>query len=146
MLDYEEWEKKSNQQREENKKLLNGFSNWLFTKGLSGKTIKNHVTNIEFYINEYLLYRDIKTPAIGIIYIDEFLGYWFIRKAMWASKTSINDFCAGFKKFYKYMLEQELLDEDYYYEMIEDIKENKGEWQAALQRFDDLSIDDPYLI
>jgi site-specific recombinase XerD len=136
-LDYYEWEKQVKQQREENRKLLQNFSDWLSAKGLSEKTINKHVTNIDFYINEFLLYEDVKTPAEGIIEIDKFLGYWFIRKAMWATRTSINDYCAGFKKFYKFMLEKEIVTKDDYQEMLEEIKENREEWLATLQRFDD---------
>lgn len=136
-MDYYEWEKQVKQQREENRKLLQNFSDWLSAKGLSEKTINKHVTNIDFYINEFLLYEDVKTPAEGIIEIDKFLGYWFIRKAMWATRTSINDYCAGFKKFYKFMLEKEIVTKDDYQEMLEEIKENREEWLATLQRFDD---------
>ena len=61
---------------------------------------------------------------------------------MWATKTSINDYCAGLKKFYKFMIEQGLNDEDEYEEMYNIIKEDKGEWLATLQLYDDPDITD----
>jgi len=89
MSDYEEFERQCEEQREENRKLLKEFAEWLSAKGLSEGTIYKHVTNIDFYINECLLYDDVDTPADGIGAIGYFLGYWFIRKAMWASRRTI---------------------------------------------------------
>jgi hypothetical protein len=66
------------------------------------------VDNVGFYINEFLLQDDddLISPEDGLSHIGWFLGDWFIRKAMWASKTSIKGNAASFKKFYAFLLEQ----------------------------------------
>ena len=50
---------------------------------------------------------------------------------MWASPVHVNDYCAWFKKFYKFLLEKGLIEKEEYREMLEDIKENKEEWLQA---------------
>ncbi len=69
--------------------MLRDFELWLKSSALSKKVIDNHVSNVDFYINEYLLYEDVIEAKDGVDAIDMFLGYWFIKKAMWASKSSI---------------------------------------------------------
>jgi hypothetical protein len=44
--------------RKANESLLADFETLLKSSGLSDKTISNHLSNIDFYINEYLLYED----------------------------------------------------------------------------------------
>ena len=57
-----------------------------------------------FYINECLCYDDPpQTAAEGVSGIKYFLGYWFIRKAMWAGPTSIRENAASLKKFCGYL-------------------------------------------
>jgi len=143
MADYEKYKKECKKIKKEKEKLLEDFLNWLAEKGLSSKTIKKHVGNMDFYINEYLLYYEPKTAAEGAYHIDDFLGCWFIKKAMWASKTSINDYTAGFKKFYKFMLEKGLIAKEDYEDVCLTIKEKKADWLETLERFDDPDITDP---
>ena len=60
--DYEKYELECNRIRKENIKLLKNFAQWLKNANLKDKTIKQHVENIDFYINEYLLYEDAVEP------------------------------------------------------------------------------------
>jgi hypothetical protein len=88
-----------------NKKLLSEFKIWLQSSNLSEKTINNHISNISFYINEYLLYYEEPIKAQdGIGDVSMFLGDWFIRKAMWASKAHIKSNAASIIKFYTFLL------------------------------------------
>jgi len=89
MKSYEQYEKECKRIREENKNLLNDFEKWLSDKKISKKTLNKHISNVDFYINEFLLYEDTIEAVDGANNIGMFLGYWFIRKAMWASKTAI---------------------------------------------------------
>ena len=87
MGDYEKYEADCRKIRKSNEKLLLEFEKWLKLLGLSEKTITNHRSNIDFYINEYLLYEDATEAKDGIHSVSMFLGYWFIKKAMWTSVT-----------------------------------------------------------
>ena len=106
MDDYAKYEIECQRIRSSNEDLLDEFKKWLQDSGLVSKTIKKHIENIDFYINEYLLYEDATNPEDGIDEIGMFLGYWFIKKAMWASAASITSNAASLKKFYTYLHEQ----------------------------------------
>jgi hypothetical protein len=136
-LDSEGYFERKEKQQQRNEKLLDEFKKWLKAKGLTDKTVEKHFENIDFYINEYLTYYGVQGPEEDIYEINAFLGDWFIRKAMWASKTAIKDYCAGFKKFYKFMEENGRITEEDYKGICDMIKENKSDWLAGLESYDD---------
>lgn len=142
VIDYEQYEIECNKIRESNEKLLEDFGNWLRKSNLADKTIDKHVENIDFYINEYLLYEDAVEPQNGVFSVSMFLGYWFIKKAMWASQASIKSNAASLKKFYTYLCERGLVDKEDLDSLKETIKEEMPEWLATLDRYDDPSITD----
>ena len=140
---YEQWERACKEIRSENAALLEQFSTWLSSSGLSTKTVDRHVANVDFFVNEYLLYDDAVRPKDGWHMIDSFLGYWFIRKAMWASPASIRSNAASLKKFYRFLHENGIVDKVTLEAVRETTKTGLPEWLATLARYDDPDIDDP---
>jgi site-specific recombinase XerD len=140
--DYEQYEIECERIRESNGKLLADFEDWLREANLADQTISKHVENIDFYINEYLLYEDAVEPQDGVSDVSMFLGYWFIRKAMWASASSIKSNAASLKKFYTFLHDRGAVSQDDLDSLKETIKEEMPEWLATLARYDDPSITD----
>lgn len=54
-MNYEEYEMQCNQQKEKNRSYLAIFEKDLMEAGLTRKTITKHLSNVDFYINDYLL-------------------------------------------------------------------------------------------
>lgn len=73
--DYEKYERACKRIREENDKLLDEFETYLIKNGLKEKTVNGHVSNVDFYINEFLLYDDAVKAKDGIFSIGMFLGF-----------------------------------------------------------------------
>jgi hypothetical protein len=142
MDDYAQYEKDCERIRAENKQLLGEFENWLQDANLSEKTIDRHISNVDFYINEFLLYEDATAAKDGALDIGFFLGYWFIKKAMWASTASIKSNAASLKKFYAFLHQSGIVKKKDLDFLKETIKEEMPEWIATLQRYDDPSITD----
>ncbi len=141
--EYEEYESACAKIRDDNARLLTEFERWLSDKGLSAKTIRKHRDNADLYINEFILY-DGATPAKdGAGSISMFLGYWFIRKAMWAGPSAIRENAASLKKFYTFMQEAGQIPADDLQELKETIKEEMPDWLGTMDRYDDPDIDDP---
>jgi hypothetical protein len=90
----------------------------------------------------YLLYEDPVEPQDGVDSVSMFLGYWFIRKAMWASESSIRSNAASLKKFYAFLHERGLVTKDDLDSLKETIKEEMPDWLATVARYDDPSITD----
>ncbi len=143
-IDYQNYEQEAQKIRNSNKTLLTDFESWLIESKLSSKTVKKHCSNIDFYINEYLLYTDAIPPEEGMNggYVSMFLGYWFIRKALWASNTSIKDYATSLKKFGKFLLEKNKITDEDYTSIVTTIRDEMSDWQATLKRYDDPSIVD----
>jgi site-specific recombinase XerD len=130
--------------REQNEELLDEFEKWLAEQGLSENTINKHASNIDFYINEYLLYYDTIRPEAGGFEIDEFLGNWFIRKAMWSDVSQIKAYATAFKKFYTFLYEKGAISADEHEEIIMGIKEGLPDWIDTMERYmsPDFSFED----
>ena len=142
MDSYEQYEKECKRIRKDNEEILADFEKWLSDKKLSKNTIKNHYSNVDFYINDFLLYEDAIEAAGGTRKIGMFLGYWFIRKAMWANKAAIKENAASLKKFYQFMLEGGKITKESFEDLKETIKEEMPEWLATMERYDDPDIED----
>jgi hypothetical protein len=97
-------------------------------EGLKYNTINKHYSNVQFFVEEFLDYYYEADAIEGIDYVDEFLGDWFIRKAMWSTEATIKSNITSFKKFYKYMMVEGHLHKDDYNEFLKLIKEDKSEW------------------
>lgn len=68
----DDYEKIIEERQEINSIYLDKFEEWLVNKGLSDKTIRNHVSNAEFYINNFLTYYGDCPMEKGIFSIDSF--------------------------------------------------------------------------
>jgi site-specific recombinase XerD len=141
MDEYEIYEEECQKVKNENEKTLEGFKNYLKAKKLSNKTIEKHFDNISFYINEYLLYEDALQPHEGIDNVGDFLGYWFIKKTMWSSVSSIKENIASLKHFYTYLNTIGKIDSKQLLALKEEIKENKEIWFETSKRYDDPDTD-----
>lgn len=133
-----DYDKQMEKVRETNEKYLKIFTTWLESKNLSKKTIKNHYYNVEFYINDFLNYYDFKPMEQGCFDIDDFLGNWFIRKAMWSTPASVKSTAASIKKFYLCMSENGFVSKEDYGELCYTIKCNMEYWQ------ENAKDDEPY--
>lgn len=142
MDDYDKYEEDCRKIRKANNGILDEFEAWVKSLGLSEGTASKHVSNIDFYINEYLLYEEATEAKDGVDKVGMFLGYWFIRKAMWANQSSIRSNAASLKKFYTFLQEKGLIEKEDLIDLKQTIKEDMPEWLATLDRYDDLSIED----
>ena len=141
-MDWEEYEEKCDEIRKENKRYLELFEKDL--EGLSPKTIRDRLDNVDFYINEYLLREDALRMDSGVTQIDNYLGYFFIRKCMWSTPATVKSTAASIKKFYKCMKDHGYIEGDEYGYLCSVIKENMELWQEDCAAFNDPDGDDPF--
>ena len=135
--DYQEYEKECAAIREINELHLSGFRIWLQNNGLTEKTIDRHVSNVDFYINDFLCYYDACDVRHGCYSTGHFLGSWFIRKAP-SSCSGIKSNAASFKKFYEYMLAVNVIEQKDYDALCRDIKNGLPEWLDEMKRYENM--------
>jgi site-specific recombinase XerD len=136
MTNYDQYEADCEKLRGLNKYVLQEFQGWLQAKKLSEKTIKSHLSNVDFFINEYLLYESpVTPPEEGLADISMYLGYWFIKKAMWASRASLKSNASSLTKFYTYFLERGLITEHDLRVLKMTIKEEMPDWIATAEQY-----------
>ncbi len=133
--EFEKWEKGVEENKKRNELLLREFENHLKNKSLSDKTISNHVFNVDFFVNDYLLRYDVIPAVDGIDHIGSFLGDYFIRKATWSSKSTINENVASFKKFYGFLAEIGKISKEKEQELKQLVKEEKKYWIEEVERY-----------
>ena len=144
MFDNEEYERECDKIRQTNEELLALFEEELQDSGLSAKTVRRHLSNAEFYINEYLLREEPRPMEDGITELDMFLGFFFIRKCMWSTPGTIKSTAASIKKFYKCMLNHGKISKDDYAYLCDDIKENMEQWQTDCAVYNDPDAPNPF--
>lgn len=135
-MNYDEYEKLCEQQRDANAKYIDIFEKDLKEAGLKPKTINNHLSNIDLYINEYLLRIEPLEMSKGCGYeIDGFIGNFFIRKCVWSTPATVKSTAASIKKFYKSMLEHGHVDKDSYQKLTGEIKDSMEMWQTECEEY-----------
>ena len=145
-FDYDEYEKACKKIQLENETYLDLFEKDLVSSGLSEKTIRRHLKNVDFYINTFLLREGPRPMTDGIFYLDFFLGDFFIRKCMWSTPGSIKTNAASIKKFYKCMLDHRIIDKESYDELCRDIKDNLINWQTDCEIYNDPDEQNPFFL
>jgi site-specific recombinase XerD len=112
-----------------NQPILDGFESWLEQSGLSEKTVETHVSNIDFFTNYLVYYEPLKKldeADSGDVWM--FLADWFLRKALWASITSVKSYLASFKKFFQWMGETGHVSPETVADVLDTLKEDRGEF------------------
>ena len=132
---YKEYELECDKTRENNLKFLAEFEAYLVSNSLSPKTIKRHVSNMEFYANNYLLRYEVIPVEKGATQIRGFLGDYFIRNTCWGSRNTIKENIGSFKKFYAYLNKMGYTSNEDFVLMKETIKEEKEDWFVLADRF-----------
>lgn len=141
-VDYEAYERACEKRRTENDAYLDEFEAWLDAAGLSDKTISRHIRNVDFFLNTYLLREDAYSMEEGCGRMDDFLGYFFIRKCMWSTPETIRQNAASFKKFYKCMLEKGHIAQQSYDVLLADIKTGMPLWLEDCEEYNNPSESD----
>ncbi len=143
-MDYDDYSKACDEIREKNSVYLDLFEHTLIEDGLKGSTIKRHLSNIDFYINDFLLYEEPLTMDYGMGRIDSFLGDFFIRKCMWSTPGNIKSTAASIKKFYKCMMDSGIVKKSDYESLCSEIKNGMETWQTDCAIYNDPTEPNPF--
>lgn len=133
-LDYD---KLCDEKINENEKYFEIFENELINEELSEKVKKRHYRNAYFYVNQFLITYDIKSMEDGLYEINDFFGYFFIRKCLFSNPTTFKEMLSSIKKFYKIMHKYNFIDDDNYNQFLYTIKECKDEWLNELIEYNE---------
>ena len=134
-MDYEKYEQNVEENKKRNEAFLEVFEKDLEKQDLSSKTIRNHLGNVAFYLNNYLTYYEVIPMEKGCYELHGFLGDFFIRKCMWSTASTIKSTASSIKKFYKCMLDHQfILKEDYTF-LCGMIKECMEEWVDSVNDY-----------
>ena len=149
--DYEDWDEddddfdeepeESIEARKENKKYMDLFFNDLQAAGLSEKTIRNHMENVDFYLTDYVPFEDDEAKGMKggaeTYMLRGFLGYFYIHKCMWSTPNNLKTTGASLKKFYKCMADHGEIDKVKYKDICTLFKEEMADWQEECRKFND---------
>jgi len=131
-----DYDQQADKIRAENAVLLKGFRTWLEELGLKEKTVRKHLGNVSFYVDDYLLYDDIIRPQEGLSFVNGVFNWFFPRKAMWSSVTTTKETVAGLKKFYLYLAEIGLVEASEYQKFLAEVKSEMPEWLGHYRDLD----------
>lgn len=104
---------------------------------LSDKTIRNHMSNVSFFLNNYLIYYQSADYEEVNNEIDMYFSDFFIRKCMWSTPATTKSTAASLKKFYKSMVDHGKFSKENYEELCSTIKDEMEYWQEECRAFND---------
>lgn len=136
-FDFEKFEKECEVIQAENEELLEKYRVFMEEKGLSKKTINNHMSDVRFYINTFLLRESVICAKDGWNKIEEYLGDFFIYKCMWSTPGILESTAASLKHFYKYLKNEKIIEEEQYLFLAETIKDNKDFWITSCKEYNE---------
>lgn len=132
----EDYEQRVDAIQKQNKVYLDEFKKYLVDKGIKKKTIDSQLSDIDFYINEYLCYYEPQDVETGCYEMRMYYTDWFIRKAMWAKCSTIKSTSVSIRKFYKYLSEMNVIEADDYENLVTTIKDEMPAWLEGMETFD----------
>lgn len=142
-MDYEQYSKACQTIQKTNTLLLQLFEEDLVKSGLK-KTINRHLSNVDFFLNEFLIRAGVLSMEKGISMLDEYLGNFFIRKCMWSTPANIKTNATSIKKFYKCMLEHGKIEKEDYDILCSSIKDSMEIWQYDCAIYNDPENQNPF--
>lgn len=125
---YSQYEEEVAKCREENKKHLEDFRVALEAKNISPKTIKQHISNMQLYLNHYMQREEATPMEGGWVMVDTFFTWFYPLKCMPSSAYGAKSMMASVKKFYKLMMDKGLIEKDDYQQMLATMKEHREEY------------------
>ena len=143
-MDYEQYTKTCQTIQKTNNRLLQLFEEDLVKSGLKEKTINRHLSNVDFFLNEFLIRAGALPMEEGISMLDEYLGNFFIRKCMWSTPANIKTNATSIKKFYKCMLEHGKIEKEDYEILSSCIKDSMESWQCDCAIYNDPDNSNPF--
>ena len=142
-MDYEQYSKACQTIQKTNTLLLQLFEEDLVKSGLK-KTINRHLSNVDFFLNEFLIRAGALSMEKGISMLDEYLGNFFIRKCMWSTPANIKTNATSIMKFYKCMLEHGKIEKEDYDILCSSIKDSMEIWQYDCAIYNDPENQNPF--
>lgn len=85
--------------RKENEMFMKEFDKWLTKKDLRDKIIRNHLNNVDTFLNYY----DFIRTEDSISEVGSYLSDFFIRKCMCSTAYTMKQTGVSIKKFYQCM-------------------------------------------
>ncbi len=112
-----------------NQKYFDLFEKQMRKEGLSEKTIKRHLINSKFYVNDFINHYEVYDMKKGCYELDTYFGPYYKNLRPDFTPYTLNENIASIKKFYKTMHKYNFISDDDYKELIDTIRMCKDEWQ-----------------
>lgn len=133
-----QWETHIEASIKNNEKMLAAFKEYMITvKGLSEKTVKRHIEQLDFYLTIYLTEYEQATPMNSTDAAGNFLGDFFVRKNLMSSHTSLKQNGSALKKLYQFLYEAGEISKIDLTEINESIRTGTQEGEEYLSLTDD---------
>ena len=122
-----------------NNGLLDIFAADLQSLMLSDKQIDDHRFNANTYVNLFLMTGENAPYNIqqGVDRIDDYFGYFFIRKCMWSSLENLPENVESVRLFYKSMMEHGKIEAEDYRKVERTVEDKLPEWCEYMRRWNE---------
>ncbi|MBQ9275633.1 MAG: hypothetical protein IJ228_12540 [Succinivibrio sp.] len=120
-----------------NDKLIDLFFKALVEKGLSEKVSNKHADNVYLFINTFMLFREGYTMEEGDCCLNDFFGYFYVRKCLWSNPKNLKTTAVSIQKFYKCMADKGLIPLKTCEKICNIIKKRLPDWEEECRLYND---------
>ena len=129
-MDFRKRKEKVRLNRVVNFYALQTFETYLREYNISDKEIQNHLSNIDLFINDYLLRGEVLSCHNGIHTVGEYLTDWLTENFYGVTKEDIESYVESFIKFYTFNVNKGYLEKDDMIELYQIINDEVRPWLA----------------
>lgn len=124
-----------NQRR--NSELIQAFRDWRAGQGAGAEELEAHEFNLDFYLNHYLQFGSSRGAADGASpdLVRDFLGDFFVHKAMWTDVEEQKSSIASLLAFYCWLEDKGEVPPGSCRGLTELVEAEKEAWFAAMDRY-----------
>lgn len=149
--DENNFEKLGKEIEEINNLYINEFLLYLNEQNVPVEEINDHVVNVGFYINQYLIALGEYNIYNGMHGYNDFFSYFFVQKCGCRNKEDILEFVTSLKKFYRFMYSKEYILQIDIDKSERTIIKYKDKWLSIVDNYEygkeeaefDVPFDDP---
>jgi hypothetical protein len=128
---------------ERNVEIIDAFEAWLDGKGLSEKTVQRHLSNAQFFADEYMALQGgnagvpRSAEQADRMDVDDYASEWFLENVRWLSVTKAKASIAALKKLYVCLKESGRMETEKADEVLDLLKAERGRYIELAQEYVD---------
>jgi len=118
----------------ENQQYMKIFEDYMIKEGLTKRTMRKHMYNIDMFLECYMTYEMPYHMREGCYSVNAYFDGFITKKTSYSTMEDVKSIIATLNKFYKLMYELRYITVEDYMEYLKTVKYHKYDWEMAMYK------------